>query len=107
MHHQTLGQGVGFKYRFHGFEIKISGQIHHCQILIIECLMLIYRIAIALDEIIEKIDMRLGVTLQVHGHETGELHEAGINRPHETGIGKRHRRNYVLPEPRQWFGFGK
>ena len=42
------------------------------------------------------------MSLEVHGHEAGELNEARIDAAHEAGLWKRHNRDHVTLEPRQW-----
>mgnify|MGYP006179042049 CR=1 FL=1 len=43
--------------------------------------MLIHRIAVARHQVAEEIGMGIHVALEIHGHEAGELDEAGIDLP--------------------------
>ncbi len=43
--------------------------------------------------------MRLDMAVEVEAHETGQLHEARIDAPHEAGVIDRHARDHMLLEP--------
>jgi hypothetical protein len=53
----------------------------------------------AIGEVIVEVAVRLDVSLDVHGHEGGELDEAGIDPPERPGIAHRHAGDQVLLEP--------
>ena len=47
-----------------------------------------------------QVNVRLHVAVEVHGHEGGELQEAGIDAPHGTAIAEGHGGDQVALEPR-------
>ncbi len=51
--------------------------------------------------------MRLGVAVEIHAHEGGELHEAGIDAPERTVIAEWHARDQVLLEPGHRLALGQ
>ncbi len=80
-------------------QIEFGSQVHDRKIFFVEGLMLPDAVAVAFDEVVEEIDVRVHVAVEVHRHEPGQLHEAGIDRTHEAGVRKRHGRNDVTFEP--------
>jgi len=80
-------------------QVELCRQIHDCQIFFVEILVLLDAVAVALHQVVEQIDMRIHVALKVHGHEPGQLHEAGIHGAHKARMRERHRRDDVLLKP--------
>ena len=91
MNELLVRQRVILEHGLDRLEIKLCRQIHDCQILFIEILVLFNAVAVALNQIVEQIDVRIHVALKVHGHEPCQLHEARIDGAHETGMRERHR----------------
>lgn len=56
-------------------------------------------VAVALDQVVEQTDMGADMAIEVHGHETGQLDEAGIDRPHETGMREGYAIDHAVLEP--------
>ena len=69
--------------------------------------MLLDGIAVALHEVIEQIDMRVHVALEIHRHKARKLHEAWVDWPHESGVRKRHGTNHGTLEPFQTARFSE
>ena len=92
-------QGVVLEHGLDRLQVELGRQVHDRQVLVVEVLVLLDRVAVALDEIVEQVDVRVHVALEVHGHEAGELDEARIDVAHEAGVRQRHGRDHVLLEP--------
>ena len=77
--HFSFRQGLLQEYTTNGIEIIMRWHIHHCQVLVVEQAVCFGAISIALDQIGEEFEMLVDVAIHVHGHEAGQLNEAGIN----------------------------
>lgn len=69
--------------------------------------MLLGTVTIANDQMLEQLEMRIDVAVEVHGHEAGKLNEPRIDLAHEARIHHRHPVDYRILEPLQRPGFGK
>ena len=69
VHHLALGQPMLDEDRVDGLEVELRGQVHDGEIFVVELPVLLGRIAVALDEMLEHVVMRRQVTVDVHGHE--------------------------------------
>ena len=99
MHHLALRQGVLHEHGLDGLEVELGREVHHGEIFVVEVAVLLGVVAVALDEVLEHLAMRLEVAVDVHRHEAGELQEAGIDVAHEAGVGQRHLDDAVAAEP--------
>ena len=95
----ALWQGVAHEHGLDRLQIEFRGQIHHCQIFVVELAMLLRGIAIAAHQVHEQVLVRLDVPVEIHGHEAVELQESRIDVPHEAGMWKGHLGDDVAPEP--------
>src|SRR5262249_61009687 len=82
-----------------GLQIEIRRQVHDGVILVVKALGRRRALAIAADEVLEEIDMRRDVTVEIHRHEAGELQEARIDAAEGAGIARRHRLDDAALEP--------
>ena len=99
MAHLALRQIVTHEHRVDRLQIIFGGQIHHRHVFIIEIPVLLGRVAVAAHEVLEHIDMRGEVAIEIHRHEAGKLQETGINAASHAGIGERHLVDAILAEP--------
>ena len=79
MDHLALRQLVLEEHGLDGLEVILGGQVHHRKKLVVELAMLVGRIAVALDQIMEQVAMRRDVAVEIHAHEAAELEEARID----------------------------
>ena len=86
VHHRAPRQRVLLEHGLDRLQVKLGGQVHDREVLVVEVLVLLDGVAVALDEVVEQIDVRIHVALEVHGHEARQLHEARIDGAHETGM---------------------
>ncbi len=107
MGHVPFRQRVTDEHGVDGLQIELSAQIHDGEILVIELAMLLRGVAVALDQVLEQLAMRLQVAVQVHAHEAMQLQEAGIDIAHEAWIGERHLGDDVAAEPLEAAALGK
>ncbi len=84
---------------FDRLEIEFRGQVHHRQIFVIKGVMRGRRVAVAAHQIVELVQMRVHVAVEVHRHEARQLQEARIDPAQEPHIGPGHGHNDVLLEP--------
>ena len=75
MGHLALRQRVAHEHRVDGLQVKLGGEVHHGEILVVELAVLLRGIAVALDQMLEQLAVRLDVTIEVHAHEAVELEE--------------------------------
>ncbi len=78
------------EHRLDRLQVKLCSEVHDSQIFFVEVLVLFDGVAVALNEVVEQIDMRVHVTLKIHGHEASKLHEAWVDGAHESGVRKWH-----------------
>src|SRR6516164_5039586 len=75
----TQRQCVLLKHGADGLKVELGRQVHHRQVLVVE---LAYRgclLFLAIGEMVEKIDLRFDVPIQIYAHESGKLHKARID----------------------------
>jgi hypothetical protein len=87
------------EHLLHRLQVELRRQVHNGEVLVVEVAVLLGRVAVAAHEMLEHLPMRRHVAVEVHGHEAGELQEAGINVPPEAGIARRHLDDAVALEP--------
>ena len=61
--------------------------------------MLLGRVAIAFDQMLEHVEMGIDVPVEVHGHEARQLQEPGIDLPAHARIGERNGLEAMAPKP--------
>ena len=83
----------------HGFEIEFRRQVEHREIFVVEILGLLRLVGLAAGQVVEQVDMRLHMAVEVHRHEGGELDEAGIDPPLRALEAQGHAADQVLLEP--------
>src|SRR5207248_3740519 len=93
---------MAYKDSLNCLQIMLGGKVHHREKFVVELAMLLSRIIITPDKMIEHLDMRVDVTSRVHRHETRELQESWINRSSHPSVGKgtvlmQCRRNHSVP----------
>jgi hypothetical protein len=81
-------------------EIEFGGQVHHGEILVIEGTVLVRRIAIALDEVVEHLPMGREMPVPIHGQEAAQLQESRIDPAPTTRMAWGDGMNAMAPEPR-------
>ena len=79
MRHLALRQRVAHEHRLDRLHVIGGVEVHHRQIFVVEVAVLLGRIAVALDEMVEHVEMGVDVAVEIHRHEAGELEEAGID----------------------------
>src|SRR4029453_11791864 len=67
--HLPFWQGMADEHGIYGLQIEFGGEIHDREVFIVEFTVLLGRIAVAFDEVKEKIVMRFDVAIQIHAHE--------------------------------------
>ncbi len=82
-----------------GLQVEFGGHVHHGKIFVIEIAMLLRRVAVPLDKMIEHIEMRRNMTFKIHRHKAGQLQKARINLPAHREVGERHSVNAMTLEP--------
>jgi hypothetical protein len=60
-----------------GLQVILGGQIHHREIFVIEIAMLFGRIAVALDEMVEHLQMRVDVAIEIHAMKPDSCRKPG------------------------------
>ena len=99
VHHLALGQLVLAEHLVDRLEIELGGQVHDRHVLVVELAMLFRRVAVAAHQMLVHLGMGGEVLVDVHRHEAGKLHEAGIDLPERARIGQRHPHDAVALEP--------
>ena len=99
MHHFALGQQMAHEHGLDRLHVIFGGEVHDGEIFVIEFAVLLRRIAVALDEMIEHVEMRVDMAVDVHRHEARQLEIAGIDLASEAGIGERHGLQAIGAEP--------
>ena len=105
--HLALGQKVFLEHDFDRLEIKLRRQIHHGQVFIVETPVRVGGIAVALHQVLVKLHVAAQMPVEIHRHETAQLHKARINPPVRARIIKRHVGSHRLFKPFQRALFGK
>ena len=83
-------QRVFDEHLLHRLQIELGGQIHDREIFVVELVMLVGRVAVALDQMPEEIAMRIDMPVEIHRHEAGELQESRIDLAHAARMRERH-----------------
>ena len=97
--HLSLRQSVAHEHGLDRLHVIFGGEVHHRQIFVIELAVLLGRILIARDEMVEHVEMSGDVAIDVHRHEAAELKKPRIDLAAEAGIGERDRMQAVAAEP--------
>ena len=97
--HLALRQSVAHEHGLDRLHVIFGGEVHHRQIFVIELAVLLGRILVARDEMVEHVEMSGDMAIDVHRHEAAELKEPRIDLAAEAGIGKGHRMQTVAAEP--------
>src|SRR3984957_10124764 len=92
-------QGVILENALHRLQVEIGRQIHHRHVFVVEFLGRERAFAVAFDQVAEQIDMRGDVAVEIHGHESGQLDESGIDPAEGAGIARRHRGDDMALKP--------
>src|SRR5436309_12911916 len=90
---------MAYKDSLNCLQIILGGKVHHREKFVVELAMLLSRIIITPDKMIEHLDMRVDVTSRVHRHETRELQESWINRSSHPSVGKGYGADAMSSEP--------
>ena len=99
MGHLALRQQMAHEHRLDRLHVVLGGQVHHREIFVVELAVLLGRVAVAGDEMVEHLEMGVDVAIEVHRHEAGELQIAGIDLAAEARIGERHALQAIGAEP--------
>ena len=81
MHESAIGQGMLDEYLVNRLQIELGRQVHDRQIFVVEFFLLAGFRLVALDQMPIELPMGIHMPVEVHRHETGELHEARIDIP--------------------------
>ncbi|GAA0266383.1 hypothetical protein GCM10008965_38060 [Methylorubrum aminovorans] len=103
----AAGQVVTDEDPLDRLEVELGGQVHHCEIFVVEGPVAGGGIAVAAHEMVEHRVVGIGVPLQVHPHEAGKLQEARIDGAAHAGIARRHGVDAVPLEPRETLFLGQ
>ena len=57
--HLPLGQGMAHEHGLDGLEVELGGEVHHGEVFVVKLAMLLRRIAVSLDQMLEQPMMRL------------------------------------------------
>src|SRR6185437_2900110 len=98
---RTARQRMAMEDAVDRLEIEIRREIHHRRVFVIEFPRRVGAFDIALDEMLEELDMRVHMPVEIHAEKAGELHEAGIYPAESAGIAHRHDANDIALEPGQ------
>ena len=82
-----------------GLEIELLGQVQDRQVFVVEFFVLVGRVPVPRDQVLEIFAVGVEVAFLVHRHEAVELDEAGINATAKGRIRPRYRVDHVRPEP--------
>ena len=85
-HHLALGQAVFLEEGLDGLQVVGGGHVHDGEVFVVEAAVGGGAVVVALDEVVEHALMRFDVALGVHGHEGGELEEAGVDAAEGAGV---------------------
>src|SRR3984957_12374939 len=99
MAHDTLGQSVTNKHGVDGLQIVLRREVHYGEIFVVEFAVLLGRIAVALNQVVEQVAVGLDVTIEIHADEAVQLQKSRIYVTHYTRLRERHLGDDVAPEP--------
>ena len=91
----------------HRFQIEFGGEIEHGEIFVVECLRGRRLFVLAIGEIVVELFVRFDMPIDIHRHESGELHEARIDVAESAGIAHRNGCGQHPLEPRDVSLVGK
>ena len=80
-------------------QIEFRGQIHDRPVFVIEFAVFSCGITVAADEMIEKLQMRVDVTIDIHRHKARKLQKARIDIPSTSRVTKGHDADAILRKP--------
>src|SRR5690606_19820530 len=81
------GQRMAHKDEIDGLEIDVGRHVDDGEIFIIKFPVLLRRVAVALDHVLEIVAVGIDMAVEIHRHEAGELEEARIDAPQGAWIG--------------------
>ena len=87
------------KHGIDGLQKEFGGQIHDRPVFIVKFAMFGRRISIAGDKMIEEIEMRVDMTIDIHRQEAGQLQKAGIHIASDPCIAIRNGADAIAPKP--------
>ncbi len=106
-HELAARQRLAMKDAIDGLQIEIRRKIHHRRVFVVEFPRRVGAFDIALDQMLEELDMRVDVPVEIHAEKAGELHEAGIDSAEGAGIAHRHDADDIALEPLQRMRLGE
>lgn len=80
-------------------EVELGRQVHHREVFLVEPADRVGALGVAVDDVMEQVHECLGMAVQIHAHESGDLQEARIHAPHRTGMTPRHGADQRALEP--------
>src|SRR3546814_4510938 len=86
MFENPAGKAMFLENLPHRLEVKLCGHVTNRAILLVKIFCGIRTFIIALDQVPEHLPMAHQMIAQIHGHESGELHEARIDLSARAGI---------------------
>src|SRR5215471_15410240 len=78
---QPARQKVLDEHRINRLHVKLGGQVHHRQVLVVELAVLVGGVAVAAHQMVEHFLLRLHVSVEVHGHEPRQLQKTRVDLP--------------------------
>ena len=100
MFHLAFRQRMFDKDGIDRLQIEFRGQIHDRPAFVIEFAVFSCGITVAADEMIEKLQMRGDVTIDIHRHKASQLQKARIDIPSGPRVTKRHDADAIALKPR-------
>ena len=100
MRHLVFRQRVFDKDGIDRLQIEFRWQIHDRPVFVVKFAVFSCGVAVAGDEMIEKLQMRGDVTIDIHRHEASQLQKARINLPARPRIPEGNRADAIALKPR-------
>ena len=95
------------EHALHRFQVKLGGQIRHCEILGVESLDGVGFFHLPFDQVVIQVLKGLHMPLQVHVHERGQLQETGIDLALATSVTAGNGADQVFFKPVDRLAFGQ
>ena len=105
--HGALRQRILLEHVLHGLEVELRRQVYDREELVVERAVLLGAVAIALDQMLEQLDVLADMAVQVHRHEAGKLDKSWIDLAKAAGIISRNGLDDVALEPAQRLVLGQ
>ncbi len=87
------------EHLLHRLQVELGGHVAHAAVFVVEILGRLRAFVVADGEVFEHLVMADHVIAEVHAHEPGQLHEAGIDPPARAAILHRHGGDDIVAEP--------